>query len=447
MIPVVLSGGSGTRLWPVSRLSYPKQFGSFYDQSFLKSTLERLKRFGEPRVVTVESMKELTQRVTEELKVPSDHVIYEPISKNTAPAVALVCHILEMNGMGEEVAGIFPVDHLITDLDAFENAVKTAEVQAQAGEIVTIGIQPRYPSSNYGYIEVEVESDREDACAPLQVRTFKEKPDIETARQLIRSGRDYWNAGIFIFKVSTMIERFKTLMPDMWKRISSIDPSFKKAKHAYSALEPISIDYGIMEKLDHLVCIPCPIGWSDLGSWDELAKLAEEFPEFKSDTMASVFTENALSNYVFSLRNKVIGLVGVNNLIVVDTPDALLVTQKGCGGKVKDLVSQIRRVGLPEATQHPYEAHSWGGYELLDEREEVRVRMITVDPGAELEHKGHQGQDEHWIVIKGRGFIVLEGKEKELDLGEHLYVAPGESHKLVNHKNNPLVLLEVLRNQ
>ena len=444
MIPVILSGGSGTRLWPVSRASYPKQFCEFYDKSFLRDSLERMKGFEAPMVLTVASMQALTEKTLGELGLDSTHAIYEPMGRNTAPAVALCCHYFASKGKTDEVVGIFPADHLITDVEEFQNVVRLAESAAQKGEIVTLGIQPKYAATGYGYIEVtDEEFEKSGSNTAYLVKGFREKPDEATAREFIDNGNYYWNAGMFLFKVQTMIDLFKEHLPEVWKKISSIKDDFSDAKYQYANVESISLDYGIMEKLKKQVCIPCDIGWSDVGSWDELARLGEEFPNLRNDGQASVFNESSGNNYVFSIRNKVIGLVGIKDMIVVDTPDALLLAKKGESQKVKELLGQIKGAGLPEATEHPFETRPWGKYEVLADKKDFKGKVITVDPGQQLSYQSHQKRSEHWVVISGTAEVVLDDKVNKLGAGDYIFIPQGGKHRMRNPGTEPLVFVEV----
>jgi mannose-1-phosphate guanylyltransferase/mannose-6-phosphate isomerase len=444
MIPVILSGGSGTRLWPVSRASYPKQFCEFYDKSFLRDSLERMKGFESPMVLTVASMQALTAKTLGEMGLDSSHAIYEPMGRNTAPAVALCCHYFASRGKANEVVGIFPADHLITNVPAFQEVVRLAESVALKGEIVTLGIQPKYPATGYGYIEVTDRVYQEaGAHKAVVVKGFREKPDLETAKRFVENGQYYWNAGMFVFKVQTMIDLFKKHLPEVWSKISSIKPDLSDSKYQYANVDSISLDYGIMEKLESQVCIPCDIGWSDVGSWDELARLADEFPHLRNDGAAQVFNEDARANYVFSIRNKVIGLVGVENLIVVDTPDALLIAKKGESQKVKELLSQIKSAGLPEATEHPFETRPWGKYEVLADKAEFKSKVITVDPGQQLSYQSHKKRAEHWVVVSGMAEVVLNDKVHALKSGESIHIPLGAKHRMRNPGVSPLVFVEV----
>jgi mannose-1-phosphate guanylyltransferase/mannose-6-phosphate isomerase len=445
MIPVVLSGGSGTRLWPVSRASYPKQFCEFYDKSFLQNSLDRLRPLGIPLIVTVETMKTLTVKTAKHLGIPEDFLVFEPCGKNTAPAVALACHLLQHRGQGTAVVGIFPADHLIADEDEFLRVVSLGEKLAAQGEVVTLGIEPRYPSTGYGYIEVESTAIDQagDLCA-YPVKAFREKPDAEKAKAFQQSGRHYWNAGMFLFRVDTMIEHFQTFQPHIWQKISAIKPDMSNATSSYAAIESISLDYAIMEKLpSSRVCIPCSIGWSDVGSWDELARLGEAYPELRANTQAQVFTQDSASNFVFTTNEKVVGLIGMQGTIVVDTPDALLVCQKGHSEQVKGLVEAMQQADAPVTREHPFETRPWGGFEVLADPPHYKVKQITVDPGARLSYQSHERREEHWVIIAGQAEVTLDDQVHELRAGEHLRIPRRAKHRIKNSGRDTLVFVEV----
>ncbi|MBC85895.1 MAG: mannose-1-phosphate guanylyltransferase/mannose-6-phosphate isomerase [Bdellovibrionaceae bacterium] len=445
MIPVILSGGSGTRLWPVSRENYPKQFCDLYDDSFLGNTISRLQNLDNPWVVTVKSMEALTYRSLKEANVPTDNVLYEPFGKNTAPAVALMCHVFSQRGQSDEVIGFFPADHLVFDQDRFLQAVSLAEEAAQKGHVVTLGIQPTYASTGYGYIEVtdNVVSENSDGLKAFKAQKFYEKPDVETANRFIEEGQFYWNSGMFVFKVSTMIEHMQKHLPEVWEKISGVDKDLSNLKYQYANVESISIDYGIMEKLDECVCIPCDMGWSDVGSWDEISRLSEEVPSLKVGSGASVLGIDSNNNYVFSVGEKIVGLIDVADLIVVDTPDALLVSQKHSTQKVKDLVKDMKQQGMRAAIEHRFEKRHWGGYEILSDDDDYKAKKITVDPGAQLSYQSHAKRQEHWVVISGKAEVVLDGESNSLGPGESIMIPVGAKHRMRNPGTEPVVFVEV----
>lgn len=444
MIPVILSGGSGTRLWPVSRASYPKQFCEFYDGSFLDNTIRRLKTLGDVHILTTQSMAALTQRAVKREGLNEADVILEPMGKNTAPAVALLCHILQLRGKENEIVGVFPSDHLIANEDVFLRAVKLAEQVAAQGFVATLGVQPHSPETGYGYIEVseDVVTQSQDLRA-LKVKGFREKPNVQTAQEYLKSGHHFWNAGMFLFRVSDMIRHFKEFQPKMWDKITQIDAQMKTAPYNYAMVDSISLDYAVMEKVKNQACVPCDMGWSDVGSWDEVARLAEESSQIHSRTLAQVFNQNSENNYVFSVQSKVVGLVDVTDLIVVDTPDALLLAHKGSSQKVKELVDSMREAGLPEATLHPFETRPWGGYEVLADERDFKSKRVTIDPGARLSYQSHAKRSEHWVIVSGQGEVTLDEKIILLQAGQSIHIPVGAKHRIRNPGTMPLIFVEV----
>jgi mannose-1-phosphate guanylyltransferase/mannose-6-phosphate isomerase len=444
MIPVILSGGSGTRLWPVSRAAYPKQFCEFFDGSFVGNTIRRLKSLGEVHILTTQSMAALTHRAAKAEGLKTENVIFEPMGKNTAPAVALLCHVLEMRGSGKEIVGVFPSDHLIADEDAFQAAVKLAADVAAKGYVVTLGITPHMPETGYGYIEVTDEAlGKGGKLQALKVKGFREKPNRESAQKYLEAGNYLWNAGMFVFRVSDMIANFQKFQPEMWNKMTQIKADLSNAPYNYAMVNSISIDYGIMEHLDTQACVPCDIGWSDVGSWDEMARLAEESVGLQQQSQAQVFNQNSENNYVFAVNGKVIGLIDVTDLLVVDTPDALLVARKGSSQKVKDLVDHMKEVGQPEATEHPFETRPWGGFEILADQQHFKAKKIIVDPGAQLSYQSHTKRSEHWVIVCGSAEVILNEKSQIMKPGDSVHIPVGTKHRLRNLGNEPLIFVEV----
>jgi len=439
MKSVILSGGSGTRLWPVSRSSYPKQFCEFFDQSFLENTLDRLIPYGRPEIITIKTMSTLTERALRKKGLPDSQVIYEPMQKNTAPAIALSCHLALLNQVSsDEVLGVFPADHLVADEKEFHRIIELAISEAKKGEVVTLGIQPHSPDTGYGYIET-----KGGAEAVQTVVQFHEKPNLEKARSYLDAGTYYWNAGIFIFRLDQMVSAFKKYQPDLWKAVSEIKKDLSNLDYQYSKLESISMDYAIMENLESLKCIPSEFGWSDVGSWDELSRVSDEMINLHTSGKQKVFRVDAQGNFVHALQNKVVGLVGVDNLLVIDTPDGLLVAQKGMSQKVKELVAQIKESGSATVSEHPFEWRPWGGFEVLSDTEQFKVKRITVDPGARLSYQSHKKRAEHWTVIEGDAEVILDDVAHALKSNDSITIPMGTKHRVKNIGQSPLIIVEI----
>lgn len=446
MIPFVLSGGSGTRLWPVSRASYPKQFAELFDESLLAKTLRRLGPLAgagdEPAVIGSAASADLTRRVLRELGIGDRGSVFEPMPRNTAPAIALVCHRLLQEGRGDDVAGVFPADHLVSDEEVFRRAVRLAERCARRGQVATLGIRPSRPETGYGYIEATAERfavepeppPGTEALAAYVVRGFREKPDPETAREYAASGRYVWNAGMFVFQVADLAGHFERLMPELWERMRTLRPDLANLAEVYEGIEPESIDYGVMERLDEQVTIPCDPGWSDVGSWDEVARLRES---------GEVVEVDGGGNFVLPHGKRAYALVGVDDLLVVDTADALLVTRRGASQAVKEVVGQLRQARRRQADEHSFEVRPWGRFEVLRDEDDFKSKVIRVDPGQRLSYQSHRHRAEHWVVVRGRPQVVLDDRVLSLAPGEHVFIPQGARHRISNPGEEPVLFVEV----
>jgi mannose-1-phosphate guanylyltransferase/mannose-6-phosphate isomerase len=438
MIPVVLSGGSGTRLWPVSRSAWPKQFCEFLGESLFHKSIARLQPLGTPWTVTTRELKTLTEKTLRDCGIKADRVIYEPLPKNTGPAVAILCKVLSLKGYDDEVVGIFPADQLVGREPAFHSAVRTAEHFARQGEIVTLGIQPTYPATGYGYIETDPQPLAEGTNLPARkALRFREKPDEATAKNFLASGRYFWNAGMFIFRVSRMRELLKQYLPDVYSVAESLRADLSNLDQVYAALRPISIDYGLMEKLPGHITVPCDCDWSDLGTWDSLAqavpKGAAREVHVQSDD-CFVFPHTPEKSYAF---------VGVKDLLVVDTADALLIVKRGQSEKVKDVVDVLKGTQPGLVTTHPYEIRPWGRFEILRNMRDFKSKRMLVDPGAQISYQSHARRAEHWIIVRGEGYVILDGKTIPVQEGSYVHVPLGAKHRIGNSGQEPLEFIEV----
>lgn len=446
LTPIVLCGGSGTRLWPVSRASFPKQFNDLVGESLLARTLKRLAPLGEPRVVAAADSAVLTRRVLADLGLPAERAVFEPVGRNTAPAVALACHLLLEAGRGDSVAGSFHSDHLIADETAFHRAARLAAACAARGKVVTLGIRPTHPDTAYGYVEIgeETFAREEDAAAgdaaPLAAHPalgFREKPDEATARRFLEAGNFLWNAGMFVFRVEVMARHFERHLPELWRAVRGIAPDLSNLAEVYAGLPSVSIDVGIMERLgaDEHVSIPCDIGWSDVGSWDEVARFREPAPQ--------VYEVGGEGNFVYPLRDKVYALVGVEGLLVVDTDDALLVAAEGSGQRVREVVERLREAGRSEASEHPFEFRPWGDFEILRDTDRFKSKIIRVRPGQRLSYQSHRHRSEHWVIVAGHPEVVLDDVVHPLGPGDHIHVPRGARHRIRNPGDEVVELIEV----
>ncbi len=434
-IPVILSGGSGTRLWPLSRTQFPKQFCDLFEESLFLKTLRRLNPLGSPWVVTNQTMKVLTENVLREAGVPVAQALYEPKANNTAPAIALLCKVFEQQGRTDAVIGVFPSDHLIQNEAAFQSAIRLAETCAKQGQVATIGIRPTHPATGYGYIEVGTTPFvTEKEVTAYRTLGFREKPDLKTAEGFLNAGTFLWNGGMFVFQVKTMIACLKELMPETWEVMNALSPDLSNLKELYDRCPAQSIDYGVMEKLKTQVCIPCDLGWSDVGSWDEIAKLG------KSSEMLEV---GGSGNFAYSNQGRLTTFIDTDDLIVVDTADALLVAKKNSTQNVKHAVEQLVRNRDKRAQEHPFEFRPWGRFEILRDTDAYKSKVIHVNPGQQLSYQSHAKRAEHWVIIKGEPEVVLNDVVHALKPGQNIYIPQGAKHRIRNPGKELVEFIEV----
>ncbi len=361
------------------------------------------------------------------------------MGRNTAAAIALLCRVLEIRGKANEVVGIFPADHFVENTTLFQEALRLAEKKAgEEGAVVTLGIQPSYPATGYGYIELSQKAATASIEA-IPALKFREKPDSATAQTYVESGKFSWNAGIFVFRADRMISLLKEHLPDVWNCISGVKGDLSNLKDAYAQVRSISIDYGIMEKLENaFLCIPCQdLGWSDVGSWDEVASL-------KTSASTQTTEIEAKQNFVFPAnQEKQYAFVGVDDLIVADTADALLVMRKGTSQAVKDVHQKLAERKAPSASQHVFEHRPWGYFEVLRDTAQFKSKVIRVEPGQQLSYQSHAKRAEHWIVVSGQAEVVLNDEVHRLGAGQHIYIPQGAKHRMRNPGTSVVEFVEV----
>lgn len=449
MIPVILSGGSGTRLWPVSRARFPKQFCELFDEALQSKTYSRLNRIGHPWIITSDQLKNLTEGLLRKIQQPTNQIVYEPSGKNTAPAIALICKVMQLQGKENEILGIFPSDHLIQKENEFLQTVAFAEQFARQGQIVTLGIKPHYPETGYGYIQMSPQPlEQKGELTAHSVVQFHEKPDLARAKKFVSSNFYCWNAGIFIFKVSTMIQAFEKHAPAIWDCFSSLNKnavgsSGVEPQHLleiYARVENKSIDYAILEKLGpkELCCVPADIGWSDVGSWDSYFQVRDPQPE--NLCPIEIGSQNC---DVFAVPGKKYALIDVDDLMIVDTPDALLAIKKGSSQKVKDVVDLLKAQNSTLVTDHPFEFRPWGYFEILKNTETFKSKVIQVLPGSQISYQSHQKRAEHWVITKGTGEVVLNEDVIPVKSGSHVYIPVQAKHRIRNNSSEVLEFVEV----
>ncbi|WP_305805626.1 mannose-1-phosphate guanylyltransferase/mannose-6-phosphate isomerase [Stenotrophomonas sp. YIM B06876] len=443
ILPVILSGGSGTRLWPLSREAYPKQFLALAgDDTMLQATWKRVAAIAgrAPLVVANEEHRFVAAEQLQQLGVTPQAIVLEPVGRNTAPAIAVAA--LEATRDGDDaLLLVLPSDHVIANEAAFRAAVLRAVAAAESGKLVTFGIVPTGPETGYGYIKAAVGDD------VRAVDRFVEKPDIETATKYVQSGEYFWNSGMFLFKASRYLaelERFNPAMlsgcRDAWQQ-SRRDADFTRLdKEAFSAVPSDSIDYAVMEKTADAVVVPLDAGWNDVGSWTALRDVSEQDADGNAHH-GDVIAIDCRNTYAYGER--LIALVGLDDVIVVDTDDAVMVGRSDRMQEIKQVVARIKADGRPEATWHRKVFRPWGAYDSIDNGARFQVKRITVKPGATLSLQMHHHRAEHWIVVSGTAEVTRGEEVLLLTENQSTYIPLGVTHRLKNPGKLPLELIEV----
>lgn len=452
IVPIILAGGSGKRLWPVSRKSYPKQFTRLIDdESLFQGSVRRLSEsvsldFGQPVVLTNSDFRFIASQQIAEIGFDPGAVIIEPEGRNTAPAIlAAALHVMRENP--EACMLVAPSDHIIPDTDAFHAAISEGMKVVEQGRIVTFGIMPTRPEVGYGYLELTASPQGAEA---MPLKSFNEKPDQETAMRYLESGNYLWNAGIFLFRARDMVAAFEAHAPDL---IEPVRASLDQAKpdlgflrlepEAWSRCADISIDYAIMEKLPTLSVVPFSGKWSDLGQWDAIWK------QMEPDERGVVTTGGAISmdchNTLLRSENETQQLVGVGleNIVAVAMPDAVLVADMRQVNKVGDIVTVLKAEGRLQAETFPKDHRPWGWFESLVIGTRFQVKRIHVHPGAALSLQSHVHRSEHWIVVEGTAKVTIDDEIKLVTENQSVYIPLGAVHRMENPGKVPMVLIEV----
>jgi|SRR6185437_3526035 len=456
MIPVIISGGSGSRLWPVSRQADPKPFLKLSDgHSLLQNTFNRAISLPEVSAVVTVTNEKLHFRMQDEYQQLNDKklacdFILEPFGRNTAPAVAAAALFAKEKYGEDEILLILPADHLISDLPAFNEAVHNATLVAKQGYIATFGIKPEYPETGYGYIEADMNQPITDKT--YLVKRFVEKPSSDLANEYINSGHYLWNSGMFCGKVSTFIAEFelyaKNLVATTKKCLDgSTKDTLKNSTiiHLNSSLflqtENISIDYALFEKTHKAAVLPCSLGWSDIGSW---LSIAQNLPKDKHNnaTIGENILHNTANCLVYS-TSRIIAGVDIDNLIIVDTPDAVLVANKDYSQNVKLIFERLKKMEHKTSELHQTAHRPWGTYTVLEEGPLYKIKRIEVKPGASLSLQMHHHRSEHWIVVDGIATVTNGEQVLELQSNESTYIPVESKHRLENKTDKNLVLIEV----
>jgi mannose-1-phosphate guanylyltransferase/mannose-6-phosphate isomerase len=449
LTPVILSGGAGTRLWPLSRELYPKQLLPLVDkETMLQVTARRVEGLdaAPPLVVCNEEHRFL---VAEQLRVighPARGIVLEPIGRNTAPAIALAALAATAENKSDPLLLVLPADHVIRDVAAFQTAVKVAMHAAENGALVTFGVVPDKPETGYGYI-------RRGAALPdnagvHRIAAFVEKPDAARAAQFLASGEYLWNSGMFLFRASRYLAELERHAPDI---LAACRKAFSSAKHdldftrldeaAFRACRSESIDYAVMEKTDAAAVVPLDAGWSDVGSWDAL-HAALPADAAGNVTRGDVVLENCAGSYVYA-GSRLVAAIGLQDHVVVETPDAVLVAPRDQVQQVKTLVNRIRASGRQEHLLHREVHRPWGSYDSIDAGNRFQVKRLSVKPGATLSLQMHHHRAEHWIVVSGVARITCGEKVFLLEENQSTYIPIGAKHRIENPGKIMLHMIEV----
>ncbi len=448
LVPVILAGGAGSRLWPLSRENYPKQFIPLLDKnsSLMQTTLRRLDGMSDisaPIIVCNSEHRFMVAEQLRQLKVQNPTILLEPVARNTAPAVALAA--IEAAKKDEDaVLLVLPADHLISSNDTFHEAVSKGSEQASAGKLVTFGIVPSRPETGYGYVKRA--RSLVDGC--YAVDKFVEKPDAVKAEEYIESGRFYWNSGMFMFSAKTYLKELQVHAPEILEACDAAsdavttDLDFKRVdKDAFAACRSESIDYAVMENTENAVVVPLNTGWNDVGAWAAIWDVTEQDQQ-GNVVVGDVMLDNTQGSYLRSESRLVAG-VGIRDLVVVETPDAVLVADRQRVQDVKNIVTRLKLESRRETTDHTRVVRPWGSYESIVSAGRFQAKRIIVNPGAQLSLQLHHHRAEHWVVVKGCG-LVTRGEEKfQLNEDESTYIPIGMKHRLQNPGIIPLEIIEV----
>lgn len=447
--PVILTGGAGTRLWPLSREHFPKQLLPLAgEHSLFQQTLRRFadtSRFAAPMVVTNESLRFVVAEQMRVLDCAAHRTLLEPVARNTAPAVAAAA-LTTLRDDAEALLLVVPSDHLIRDMDAFLAAVEQAAGAAHDGHLVTFALSPHRAETGYGYIRLGGRLDGHDGL--FAVAAFTEKPDADTARAFVERGDHYWNSGMFLFSARAFLAELERWAPEVLRCVTAAVSEgvashdfFRLDSAAFAASPAISIDYAVMERTQRAAAIPCQLGWTDLGAWSEMWAVAQK------DAAGNVLHGDALAErarncYVHS-EDRLTAVVGVDDLIVVVTDDAVLVTDHTHAQDVKLVTDRLKRDQRPEVTTHSRVYRPWGFYQSVHAGDRFQVKRLTVNPGARLSLQKHFHRAEHWVVVSGTALVTRDGETVLVRENESTYIPLGAVHRLENPGKVPLHLIEV----
>jgi mannose-1-phosphate guanylyltransferase/mannose-6-phosphate isomerase len=445
--PVLLSGGSGTRLWPLSREAYPKQFLPLAgDDTMLQATWLRVAELAgsAPIVVANEEHRFLAAEQLRQVGAPSAAIVLEPMGRNTAPAIAAAALQASADG-ADPLLLVLPSDHVVRDAWAFRDAVRRASAAAEAGALVTFGIVPESAETGFGYIQADPGG--KNVAGVRRVLRFVEKPDAATAQEYLDAGGYYWNSGMFLFRASRYLQELERFRPDI---LAAVRAAFAAAVHdgdfirldkdAFAACPSDSIDYAVMEKTDAAMVLPVDIGWNDVGSWSALWAVSVQDRDGNA-RHGDVITVDTRNSYAYARR--LVALVGVDDIVVVETDDAVLVAHKDQVQQVKEVVARLKAEQRSQVVLHREVHRPWGSYDSIDADDGFQVKRIKVKPGARLSLQSHKHRAETWIVVRGTARVTRDEEVFDLRANESTYIPLGAKHRLENPTTETLELIEV----
>jgi mannose-1-phosphate guanylyltransferase/mannose-6-phosphate isomerase len=447
IIPVILSGGSGARLWPLSRKEYPKQYLPLAgDNTMLQETILRLsglENLAGPIIICNADHRFLVAEQCQQIGVTNPTILLEPIRRNTAPAIAAAA-LQSISDSDDAVLLVLSADHVIQDVDEFHQVINIASKQAQEGKLVTFGIVPTSANTGYGYIK----SSKDSADGAYKVEEFVEKPDLETAQTYLEQSNYLWNSGMFMFKAATLINELTTHSPEIVKSVTEAvnnareDLDFIRLdKQAFESSSSDSIDYALMEKSNNLVVVPLDAQWNDIGSWSALHDIGTKDADgnvIKGDVIAKDTT-----NTYINANHHMVLTIGVDNLIIVDTPDVTFIAAHDKAQEVKSIVESLRVNGRDEGAMHRKVYRPWGWYDSIERGEHFQVKRLHINPGARLSLQMHHKRAEHWVVVSGTATAINGEDVLTLTEGDSTYIPIGVTHGLENNTNEQLDIIEV----
>ena len=453
IIPIILCGGKGSRLWPLSRQSYPKQFLSLYGEnqkSLLQQTLERLndlEKIDNPIIICNEDHRFLVAQQMRDIGIKPKAIILEPEGKNTAPAIALGAIKSLEDKNQENILVVLSADHIIREKTIFQKVLKKSFDYAQIGHLVTFGIVPYYPETGYGYIESELIVDK-NKIEGFRIKKFIEKPNKDLAKKLVKDKKYTWNSGIFIFKANQIIEELEKYSPLVIKSCrEAIEKSVEDLdfiridKESFSKVPNIAIDVAVMEKTDLGLVMPLDAGWSDIGSWKSLWE--SEKKDNKGNVIKGKIINLESSNSFIMSENRLLVTLGIKDLIVVETGDATLISSKNHTEKLKTIVNELEQKGYKEGSLHQKIYRPWGAYTSLIDSQNWLVKKIEVNPGSKLSLQMHNHRAEHWVVVSGIAKIEINEKEFTLKENQSTFIPLGAKHRLFNPGDQMLIIIEI----